>query len=387
MLPDPAAPFAELLRRHRLEAGLTQEELAARSQLSARAISDLERGVKRAPQWATVDLLARALALSPADVARFRAAARPRLVRSPVDLPNGQDIDGGGNRTPTAIVPAVLLSQLPRLDIHYASNGHLSIAYQAAGSGPGDLLATPGALSHLEYMWEEPGAARYLHGLAAFSRLLLFDKRGTGMSDREGDSVPTLEERIDDMRAVMDAAGSERAALLGWSEGGPMSILFAATYPERTAALILYGTFARNSWAPDYPWRNPRPTPEELVQREQEIRTRWGTPEHSLRMLQNFAPSMVGNAAFERWWCTILRLRVVPRQPGDQADQRQPLAQDAVLRQTLARYRGRHVSGSRTDLVAAFDGPARAIRCACAACGVLHRPARERAYRRVRHRG
>jgi len=121
------------------------------------------------------------------------------------------------------------------------------------GTGPLDLLVVPGFISHLERAWENAGYARFLRQLASFSRLIRFDKRGTGLSDRIA-NIPTLEERMDDVRAVMDATGSKRAALFGISEGGPMSVLFAATYPERTSALVLYGSIAKGSWCPDYPW-------------------------------------------------------------------------------------------------------------------------------------
>ena len=126
----------------------------------------------------------------------------------------------------------------------YVQNGDVSIAYQVVGNGPFDLLIVPGFISHLEQAWEDPAYSRFLQRLASFSRLIQFDKRGTGLSDRIVD-IPSLEQRMDDVRAVMDATGSERAALFGISEGGPMSILFAATYPERTSALILYGSIAK----------------------------------------------------------------------------------------------------------------------------------------------
>ena len=118
----------------------------------------------------------------------------------------------------------------------YARSGDVSIAYQVIGDGPLDLLIVPGFISHLEQAWEDPSYTRFLQRLASFSRLIRFDKRGTGLSDRIAE-IPTLEQRMDDVRVVMDAAGSERAALFGISEGGPMSVLFAATYPERTSAL------------------------------------------------------------------------------------------------------------------------------------------------------
>ena len=128
--------------------------------------------------------------------------------------------------------------------IRYAQSGDVSIAYQVVGDGPFDLVHIPGLVSHLEHDWEEPRYAAFLERLASFSRLILLDKRGTGMSDRHG-GVADLETRMDDVRAVMDAAGSERAALFAYWEGGPMAVLFAATYPQRTRALVLASTFAR----------------------------------------------------------------------------------------------------------------------------------------------
>jgi class 3 adenylate cyclase len=125
----------------------------------------------------------------------------------------------------------------------YARNGEVSIAYQVMGEGPLDLVIVPGFISHLDLDWTEPLLTRFLRRLASFSRLIRFDKRGTGLSDPVP-GIPTLEERMEDVRAVMDSAGSERAALFGYSEGGPMAALFAATYPERTTALIMYGAFA-----------------------------------------------------------------------------------------------------------------------------------------------
>jgi len=127
----------------------------------------------------------------------------------------------------------------------YARSGDVNIAYQVIGDAPLDLVFVMGWVSHLEYFWREPNFARFLMRLASFSRLILFDKRGTGLSDRVPiHELPTLEQRMDDVRAVMDAVGTERAALFAYWEGGPMAVLFAATYPERTRALVLAGTFA-----------------------------------------------------------------------------------------------------------------------------------------------
>lgn len=137
-------------------------------------------------------------------------------------------------------------------DTGYARSGDYRIAYQVVGDGPLDVVLVNGFVSHLDLAWETPPFAAMLPQLASCGRLILFDKRGVGLSDR-GASVPTLEERMDDVRAVMDAVGSQRAALIGISEGGPMALLFAATYPERVAALVLWSTFARIAVAPDYP--------------------------------------------------------------------------------------------------------------------------------------
>src|SRR5215472_7022375 len=127
-------------------------------------------------------------------------------------------------------------------ETRYARSGELRIAYQVVGSGPFDLVFVPGFVSNVDLFWEMPEWAYFFGRLSAFSRLILFDKRGTGLSDRVA-GIATLEERMDDVRADMDAAGSERAALFGVSEGGPMSLLFAATYPQRARALVLYGSY------------------------------------------------------------------------------------------------------------------------------------------------
>jgi len=138
-------------------------------------------------------------------------------------------------------------------ETRYAKSGDVSVAYAVVGDGPLDVIFVPGFVSHVELVWSLPARAAMFEKLASFSRLIVFDKRGTGMSDRVG-GAPTLETRMDDVRAVMDAVGSQRAALIGFSEGAPMSILFAATYPERTAALVLWGGYARIMWAADYSW-------------------------------------------------------------------------------------------------------------------------------------
>ena len=149
----------------------------------------------------------------------------------------------------------------------YARSGDVNIAYQVLGDGPFDLVFVPGFVTHLELAWKLPGFGESLREMASFSRLIKFDKRGTGMSDPVS-GAPTLETRMDDVRAVMDAVGSRRAALFGLSEGASMSVLFAATYPERTAALILRSPIPRTLWAPDYPWGRTEDEYESEIQRE-----------------------------------------------------------------------------------------------------------------------
>jgi pimeloyl-ACP methyl ester carboxylesterase len=138
-------------------------------------------------------------------------------------------------------------------ETRYAKSGDLNIAYQVTGDGPFDLVFVPGYVTHLELHWDIPSFVPVLERLGSFARLIRFDKRGTGMSDRVS-GAPTLEARMDDVRAVMDAVGSERAAIYGLSEGAAMALLFAATYPDRTAALAVRSAFPRRMWAPDYPW-------------------------------------------------------------------------------------------------------------------------------------
>ena len=157
--------------------------------------------------------------------------------------------------------------------IRYARSGDVNVAYQVTGDGPFDLVLVPGFFSHLEIDWEYPGMARMLDRLGSFARLIRFDKRGTGLSDRTV-GLPDFETRMDDVRAVMDYAGSPQAALFGYSEGGPMCVLFAATYPDRTRALALYGTYAkRRDPDEDYPWA---PTAEARLRYAQGLEETWG---------------------------------------------------------------------------------------------------------------
>ena len=188
----------------------------------------------------------------------------------------------------------------------YARSGDVNIAYQVIGDAPLDLVFVMGWVSHLDYFWREPSFARFLLRLSSFARLILFDKRGTGLSDRvPNDQLPTLEQRMDDVRAVMDAAGSERAALCGVSEGGPMCSLFAATYPERTVALVMIGTYAKRVRDAGYPWG---PTAEQRQHFLQEIRANWGKPVG----IDERAPSMAADPVFREWWATYLRMGASP---------------------------------------------------------------------------
>jgi pimeloyl-ACP methyl ester carboxylesterase/DNA-binding winged helix-turn-helix (wHTH) protein len=188
----------------------------------------------------------------------------------------------------------------------YARSGSVNIAYQVVGSGPIDLVFVMGWVSHLEYFWNEPSFARFLGRLASMARLILFDKRGTGLSDPVPVAqLPTLEQRLDDVRAVMEAAGSERAVLLGVSEGGPLCSLFAATYPEKTEALVMIGSYARRIRDDEYPWG---PTREDRDAFCQAIVEQWGGPVG----VEDRAPSKAADPVFREWWASYLRMGASP---------------------------------------------------------------------------
>lgn len=188
----------------------------------------------------------------------------------------------------------------------YAKSGDVNIAYQVAGEGAVDMVYVPGWISNVERNWEEPSYSRFLTRLTSFSRLILFDKRGTGLSDRVDEhDLPTLEQRMDDVRAVMDAAGSEGAALFGVSEGGPMCALFAASHPDRTTALIVYGTYARRARTDDYPWGRSQEDQAEFLR---QIEEEWGGPV----ALAERAPSMMHDRRFVDWWSAYLRHSASP---------------------------------------------------------------------------
>jgi len=186
-------------------------------------------------------------------------------------------------------------------ETRYARSGEVRIAYQVVGNGPIDLVFVPGFISNLEVHWEDPGFGHLLRRLSTFTRLIQFDKRGTGLSDHvDTHDLPSLETRMDDVRAVMDATGSKRAALLGASEGGPMSILFAATYPERTRALILYGAYAHF-----HTWVMGREALEDFIAG---IEKAWGTGASAPR----FAPEQAKDPRFKDWWARYERLSASP---------------------------------------------------------------------------
>jgi pimeloyl-ACP methyl ester carboxylesterase len=201
--------------------------------------------------------------------------------------------------------PAAKPSPLANTQTRYAMSGDVAIAYQVFGDGPVDLVVTPGMVSHRELEWEHPRFAAFMQQFAQIGRVAIFDKRGTGMSDR----VPagTLEERMDDIRAVMDAAEMQRAVLVGVSEGGPLSIFFAATYPERTQALVLYGAFACEWSAELYPLGQPIAVREDQIER---IRATWG--QNAPTFLTTYAPTIADDPDEQSWWARYLRMSASP---------------------------------------------------------------------------
>jgi pimeloyl-ACP methyl ester carboxylesterase len=239
--------------------------------------------------------------------------------------------------------------------IRYAKSGDVNIAYQVTGAGPLDLVLVPGFWSHLELDWEEPRSAHFLERLGVFVRLIRFDKRGTGLSDRPSGRFD-LETRMDDVRAVMDAAESERASLFGYADGGAMSVLFSATYPARISALILFGTFAKRVRSEDYPWA---PTLDERAARARELSEVWGQGPDLRRM----SPS--ADEAMARWWAARARAALSPAaaralsEMNSQIDVRDALpvirvptlvlhrTDDRAVRVEEGRYVAAHIPGAR----------------------------------------
>ena len=237
---------------------------------------------------------------APGAIIRERTRARVVIEEDTEDENDRRDVLVEGSN------PQLKAAPLKIPETMYAKSGNVNIAYQVVGDAPLDLVFVMGWVSHLEYFWKEPSFAHFLQRLSSFARLILFDKRGTGLSDRvPNNELPTLEQRMDDVRAVMDAAGSERAALIGVSEGGPMCSLFAATYPEKTLALVMIGTYAKRVRDDDYPWA---PTAEERQHFFNEMREHWGGPVG----LEERAPSVASDPQFREWWATYLRMGASP---------------------------------------------------------------------------
>jgi pimeloyl-ACP methyl ester carboxylesterase/predicted Ser/Thr protein kinase len=245
---------------------------------------------------------------APPPVSRFRpeaseglgALVAEMLAAEPADRP--KDMGEVHRRLVAASGPRPAAAAVP--PTRYARSGTVSIAYQVFGAGPVDVVYVPGWVTHLETGWQQPRVAGFLQRLASFSRVIMLDKRGTGLSDRAA-GYPTLEDRMDDLRAVMDAVGSERAVLFGMSEGGNMAALFAATYPERTRALVTFGVFAKRIWSADYPWA---PRPEVRERWFARLAEEWGGPVD----LEELAPSLAQDPEFAEWWAAYLRLGASP---------------------------------------------------------------------------
>ena len=191
-------------------------------------------------------------------------------------------------------------------DINYTKSGSINIAYQVFGQGTIDLVYIPGWVSNIDWVWECPELVSFLKELGKHARVILFDKRGTGLSDRLSE-ISTLEERMDDIRAVMDAVSSEKAVLFGHSEGGSVSALFAATYPNRVVTLIMFGAFAKRRYSADYPWA---PTDEQRQQVYDMIERNWGTTEMGLESL---APSKAMDKNFMKWLANYFRSGASPK--------------------------------------------------------------------------
>jgi len=261
---------------------------------------------------------------------------------------------------------------VPGPETRFARSGEVHIAYQVVGTGPPDLVYVPGWVSNVELNWEEPLYARFLTRLASFSRLILFDKRGTGLSDRVSDeALPSLEQRMDDVRAVLDAVGSERTALFGVSEGGSMCGLFAATYPDRTLALTMYGSYARRQRAPDYPWGQ---SPEDLEASLREIEEGWGGPVGRAAR----APSAAGDERFMSYWSSYLVQSASPKaaltlaRMNAEIDARPILAAirvptlilhrtgDRIVRTEEAKYLAEHIPAAKLVLLDGDDQIGRA---------------------------
>ncbi len=304
----------------------------------------------------------------------------------------------------------------------YARSGEIGIAYQVLGEGERDVVVASPFISHLDLLWENPLQSGFVRRLASFARVILFDRRGVGLSDPAG-GAPTLEERMDDLRAVMDAAGSERAALIGMSEGATMSMLFAATYPERVTALVLWGAMARSTAAPDYPWAPEREAASPMrvqqlfemfldtdvrdalpliqaptlvvhrrgdravnyragrwlseqiegsryVELEGEDHFPWvGDSETALATIEEFLTGVRPAAPTRRVLATVLFTDIVDstRRATELGDSRwRELLErhQELTREQLRRFEGREIKTTGDGFLATFEGPTRAAECA-----------------------
>lgn len=250
---------------------------------------------------------------------------------------------------------------------HYLKSDDVHVAYQVFGEGSLDLLFVPGFVSNVEAAWESPEHRAFFRRLASFCRVILFDKRGTGMSDR-GSQIFTLEQRMHDVQAILDAVGCKRAALFGVSEGGPMSLLYAATYPSRTSALVLYGSYAKRSWAPDYPfgWKD-----EQWERLFDNFERHWGTPQSIA--ITMYAPSVAGDPEASERRAAYLRASASPgaaisiMKMNRDIDVRHVLsairvptlvlhrAADRAIDAENARYMAEHIPGARFVELAGGD--------------------------------
>jgi len=307
-MPQPSfAPFQLDVPAGRLFRGAQPVELRPK------ALAVLKYLVRRTGQLVTKDEIMRAVwpdvhvedSVLKVTIGEIRKALgdttrKPRFIETAHRL--GYRFIGSIGQARTPVAPTT--TGIP--ETRYARSGDCSIAYQVLGDGPIDLVFVMGWVSHLEYFWTEPKFASFLRRIASFSRLILFDKRGTGLSDRVPlADLPSLEQRMDDVRAVMDAAQSKRAVLCGISEGAAMSALFAATYPEKTEALIMFGPYAKRIRGNGYPWG---PTESEREQFLKQIEAEWGGPIG----LEERAPSLAGDPDFREWWATYLRMSASP---------------------------------------------------------------------------
>src|SRR2546425_267103 len=263
-------------------------------------------------------------------------------------------------------------------DVHYAKGPEGQVAYQVTGRGPVDIVFVPDWVTNLEVMWEEAAIARFLARLGSIGRLICYDKRGTGISDPVPlGALPTLEQWMDDIRTVLDAAGAERAVLFAHGDGGPMAMLFAATYPERTAALVVAGGTARKLRALDY----PHGIPLEVAPRHLEARLGElpgddhffyaGDVEAMLAPIEEFLTGARPVVHDDRVLATVLFTDIVgstehATRLGDRAWRDLLERHDTAVRQELGRFRGREIHTTGDGFFATFDGPARAVRCALA---------------------